>query len=43
MQTEAIMDNYEVLGVIHSSNTSGTIILKVKEKNLFNNEKNLCA
>lgn len=27
------MDNYEVLEVIHSSKTSGTIILKVKEKN----------
>lgn len=39
MQTEEIMDNYEVLGVIHSSNTSGTIILKVKEKNSSNNDK----
>ena len=27
------MDNYEVLGVAHSSKTSETIILKVKEKN----------
>lgn len=28
------MDNYEVLEVIHTSRTSETIILKVKQKNL---------
>ena len=33
------MENYEVLGVIHSSNTSGTIILKVKENKSFNANK----
>lgn len=33
------MDNYDVLGVIHSSKTNGTIVLKVKEKNRPNSDK----